>query len=860
MRLLRNWVGALILLSAGAAWAEEALLVADFDQTSPETFSFKDEKGSMLNASAAYPDEKKGKVLGIRYDILPEGFGGWGVAMKGADVSGYRYLAFDLHGDVGGETFEVGLRDTKGQERKRGIASFIDTPIKWQRVFIPLTEFAGVNLASLDNLSLGFGSKTKGRVFIDNISFEGSSVPGGVGGDLSNKVVVDGFDRTNPDVAYRTFSGDASIINVASSRVLYDGDYSMEIQYQLITDRPWGSWVSALRVPVKPLDWTGVDTVKIWVKGDGSENYFRFRFTQADGQIWEITNKKALSMTRWTQILMPISDFKLVGQPPRGTPPNLAGIKSYELAVVSPGASSTSGAKTSVGRIWVDLLTVSGERLQKGGIVPTSVPGTGGTAQTSAAPAGAGPRPQGVAGGNVDFSVIAYTEYLHTPEEQSQVNSNVKLITTGKLGDFSARVEFGSESQEFGQASAYIGSTTTATDNHFANIQDLSYQVFANNIHPAVSLVTLGNQFVDYGVDVMAPIWGFKGISGEGDWERFNYHAFVLKHSQNSFTAGARGTYYLPKWQFKYSGVYWEQTGKQTSASQIVDGQLEPPKDSNTLKLGRMAQDFVYNVNVIGRLLDEKLRLEGTYGYDSYVKYADGDFTDPLNPVFSQTVSPMHREGGSLWRTLIRTNELLVKGGELSYAYRDISDAYKPHYRQNPVYYDDTDSDQWGHTVKYIERLGGWQATGQYDTLRRHSNSKYYQHKSNWGLGYYGYRGIDVSVSQEYKRGVYYYTSDRSTFTQQEDDKIIKTEFYVRAQLTSRLAGWVKPTQERIWHPVNNGNYTLDIFEAQLEYYIANNAKFFAHHKITRYDNPDLEPQGTPFDDNFTRVSFEVTF
>ncbi|MBL8024622.1 MAG: hypothetical protein JNK54_10160 [Elusimicrobia bacterium] len=862
------WGGMVLVLAVQATWAAGgALLVGDFDQTVPESFDFKDEKGSVLNASGAYSDAEKGKFLGIRYDIQLAGWGGWGVGLKGADVSGYRYLAFDLRGEEGGELFEVGLRDTKGQEKKNSISLFVDTPKKWQRVYVPLSMFSGINLASLDNLNLGFGSKKKGRIYMDNVTFEGtpeaasssgpSGVPAPVTGDVANKVLVDGFDRANPEAVYRTFSGDDSQIKLQSSRILYDGDYSMEIQYQLVTSRPWGSWVSALRVPTQPLDWTGVDAVKIWVKGDGSDNHFRFRFTEADGQVWETTTKNSFASTRWVQVVMPVSEFKLVGQPPRGTPPQLVGIKSYELAVVSPGASTTSGAKTSGGRVWFDLLVVTGERLRGTG-VPAVAPAPG---PSGAAPVADGSaRPLGLSSSNLDFSLISFTEYFYTPEEKSQVNTNAKLITTGKLGNFSARVELGSESQEYGQASSYIGSTATITENRFADVETLSYQVFATNLHPSLSLLTLGNQFVDYGVDVMAPIWGFKGISAEGDWERLNYDAFVLKHSQNSFSVGARGTYFIPKWQLRYSGVYWEQTGKQESASVLVNNQLQQPGNSNNLKLERLAQDLVYNVTLQGRLFDERIKVESTYGYNSFSRFAEGDFTDPFNPLFSSLIEPAYRVGGSLWRTSVQTNGLLVPGLELSYGYRDIDEGYKPHYRQNPTYYDDTDSDQWAHNIRLVQRKSGWMGSLEYDTLRRHSDSDEFQHKFNWAVGHYGYRGLDVVLSQEYKRYIYSYTSDRSGFTTDRNDKLIATEIYVRAQLTPRLAGWIKPRQDRIWHPLTNRNFTADSLQGQLDYYIANNAKLIAVHKISRYDNPANEPQGPPFDDNFTRVTFEVTF
>ena len=839
----------------GSAGAADLYLVGDFDKTSPQTFTYTEEKGSVFNASLSYKDPEKGNVGGIRYDIKPEGWGGWGSSLNGGDFSGYRYLALDIKGEKGGETFEIGLRDMKGQEKKKLVTTYVDITPKWQRIYVPLADFAGVNLASLENVSLAFVGGTKGRVFFDNIVFEGEA---GVGGGVVSKGVIDGFERSAPESAYRTFAGDVSRIDLASSRVVYDGDYSMEIRYQLETQNLWGTWVSAVRVPARPLDWTGAAALKIWVKGDGTDNAFRFRFTQADGQVWEYSDKKVLSNTRWTQVVMPVEGFKLFGQQPRGVPPVLAGIKSYELAVVSPAAAgNTTGGRTSAGRIWVDLLTVSGDRMQSGGIVPASGPVVPGAPATAAAPAGA---PIPVGAGNIDFSLIAYTEYFHSPEEKSEVNSRVNLVTSGKLGLFSARVEFGTEPMEYGDSSAYIGSTTTVVENQYADVKNLSYQVMANNIHPHLSLVTLGNQFIDYGSDVMAPVFGFRGISAQGDWEQFNYDGFVLKHSQDSFTAGVRGTYFLPQWQLKYSGVYWEQTGKQPTASQVVNGQLQTSQDTETVKTTRLAQDTVYNTTLLGRLFNDRLRLETTYGYNSYVQYAEADYSNPFQPVFSQTIDPAYRAGGSIWRSSIKSFSMVVPGMELTYAYRDIAEGYKPHYRQNPIYYDDTDSDQWGHNVQLIQRWGGWVGSGQYDDLQRHSNTNYFRHRANWGLGYYGYRGVDINLTQEYRREIYKYTSDRSAYTTDRNDKIISTELYVRAQLTPKLAGWMKPKQERIWHPVSNNNFTADSLQARLEYYIANNAKFFAEHKVSRFDNVGNEPQGEPFDDNFTKVSFEVTF
>ncbi|HMX93615.1 MAG TPA: hypothetical protein PKC50_00035, partial [Elusimicrobiota bacterium] len=207
MKPTRRWNSALaaFLWWGANVHADAGQTLADFDNTAPELFAFKDEKGTVLNASTAYADGEKGKHLGIRYGIVPGGFGGAGLALKGFNASGYRYLGLDIRGDAGGESFDVGLRDAKGQERKRSIAAYTDVAKTWRRVLIPLGDFGGVTLSALDNISFGFAEKKKGRIYIDNIGFEGAAA--GSDGALVNKVVVDGFDRTNPTQAYRVFTG-----------------------------------------------------------------------------------------------------------------------------------------------------------------------------------------------------------------------------------------------------------------------------------------------------------------------------------------------------------------------------------------------------------------------------------------------------------------------------------------------------------------------------------------------------------------------------------------------------------------------------------------------------------------------------
>jgi hypothetical protein len=199
-------------------------------------------------------------------------------------------------------------------------------------------------------------------------------------------------------------------------------------------------------------------------------------------------------------------------------------------------------------------------------------------------------------------------------------------------------------------------------------------------------------------------------------------------------------------------------------------------------------------------------------------------------------------------------------GLSVAYGYRDVGTEYKPRFRQIPVFFDDTDSDQRGHNVRLAQYVKGWVLSNEYDTIRRNSNKDYYRHQYTWGIGRYGYKGVDVLFSQTYRRQLYFYTSDRSSFVAVQNEKVIISDFYVRVQMSPRMAVWFKPHEERIWHPGDNTTQVFDSLQFRLDFFVSSNARFFVEHKNSRYGDAVLEPVGFPFDDNFTRAAFEVTF
>jgi len=106
-----------------------------------------------------------GSEMCIRDSNAPEGY---------FDASGFSDLVFWVKGTSGGETFQIGLKDTSGREAKVESESLvIASPSDWRPVRVPLGEFRDVNVASVENVNLGFNrNHGSGTICIDDIVFE----------------------------------------------------------------------------------------------------------------------------------------------------------------------------------------------------------------------------------------------------------------------------------------------------------------------------------------------------------------------------------------------------------------------------------------------------------------------------------------------------------------------------------------------------------------------------------------------------------------------------------------------------------------------------------------------------------------
>ena len=146
-----------------------------------EAFDFR-EKGGVLDAEFDDKDDchRTDHPFGLRlkWRMRGAGFGGWGVLWTGSptrsfDASSFTSLIISVKGAKGGETFQVGLKDTLSPPTEWKIESRTRTVVsgkEWLSLNVKLSAFRGVDLTSLDNVNIGWNKNHRsGEICIDQI-------------------------------------------------------------------------------------------------------------------------------------------------------------------------------------------------------------------------------------------------------------------------------------------------------------------------------------------------------------------------------------------------------------------------------------------------------------------------------------------------------------------------------------------------------------------------------------------------------------------------------------------------------------------------------------------------------------------
>ena len=842
-------------------------------------FQYKDDVGSDFVASFSdNVDPERTKVLVMKYAMAQKGYAGWGMFLKGKDLSNIGNVSFFVKGMKGSEIFYLSLKDKDDKEKKIVINTYANVTRVWQMVKIPMTDFADIDLKHITSFGFSLDSAAgQGELYINEIQFNtvtNSEEAVILDQDVaqptlrSNRVIIDGFERPSPNDFYSVRTGDYSTLELKATRMLHDGDYAMEMDYLFQTQNPWGSWVSAhWEAYTTPVDWTGLEYFKIWIKGDGSNNVFNYNIFDAEGELWTFQDAEVLKNTNWTQITMPLTQFKLSTQSKPGNKViDLAKIRGFEISILSLDREKTSGI------IFVDQLYAVGKSMSAIWATPPSVVEKLRITFPTV--------------GNVDFSGLIYTEFLNTPERNEQLTHYGKLIASAKVDEFSARMEIGSESQEFGQSvySTYNPNTITTV----SSVTYIGYdsrlnvsaqppkanvpliQVMGNNFSREFSNFTIGNIFFEYTKYTFAsPIlgnWGYKGATAEGDIDNLNYHAFYIKHTYDGNSIGSRLTYYGSDWKMVgyalndcTSGLM-ENTAVPSNTSMVNNSEWQIKPVSN---------DTVYNLEFWKWFLEKKVQIQAIAGMEKYSDYATTYSTTTLpliQPLYNVALPNPLYEFDRLMVGRIETNNLFWKGLRLAYENRYIGTLYKPTYRWEPAYFDDVYSDQKAYDFSVTQKYKGFQTSVEFEDVTRLTNSSYYRNRTNWGIGYYGFDGLDVAFNSQVKYQKYNYDSPRSMFSTYGDDfkREQINEIFVRTQFSRKIAAWfsVKSIETEWLAPRADAGdrFMGNSLFVKLEYNYNSNTKFSGEYMTTKYGIDYWEPKTWPYDDNYLKFCFSLSF
>jgi hypothetical protein len=124
-----------------------------------------------------------GKIgLKLTYKMQGDGYGGWLVSWGNAtpryfDASSFLSFVIWVKGGIGGETFQIGIKDITGKEVKIETKTLvIVSTTQWKKITISLSKFADeggqVNMARINNINIGLNKNHgAGSICLDDIAF-----------------------------------------------------------------------------------------------------------------------------------------------------------------------------------------------------------------------------------------------------------------------------------------------------------------------------------------------------------------------------------------------------------------------------------------------------------------------------------------------------------------------------------------------------------------------------------------------------------------------------------------------------------------------------------------------------------------
>ncbi len=789
------------------------------------------DRGAALKLSTADSRDRGKKAVQAAFTWGPreepgvrEQTGNWVALVREVqlNLSEARSVSFTYKSTGAVANLEVKLRDKNGSNYGRTFPSGSSQP-SWTTITIPRSDFkymwGGDPAAKFDwdhvtvfeiALSRTNDSRDSGTFTLGSIRFQSavSGVPTVAGKDTRDadvgqmQIMIDDFTDLNPAQRYYVIPGDDSSLALSSSRVTFEEDYSMRMEYVLKSSRPTGSWVEAQRRFITPLDWSGVKAVKIWVRGDSSRNIFRITLTDGENQKWIFDNNEILASTDWYLLDIPVMAFRLYkdyyrkGRSKKRLTPKLHTIKELSLGIVSqPNRSSDSQ-----GEIFVEKLYVVGTNINASRAVP----------QMDKPPIGIA-----VPLKNWNLGGISNTVYDIRPNEPSVLNQNLLFKLNGNFDQFSVLGEirldstFGNDGDGFRSTDGVLVSP---------NVSVSILEPF-----PGVRNAIFGNLWFNSSPHIFANDnqyggWGFKGAMVEGWVDKLHHRTYYLQHAPDSYSLAGHYAMTLNKLNINLIGTYYNQQPFVSSATRLE-------QDDRAFLL-----DMSRKISIPG-VLDITPRVIG--GYNWFQKYWD----------VSTQAEVDERDGGVFLEGELNFSELsniFWPGFSLTGKYRYVEPDFKPIFRRNPGSWDVEIGDQKGYEAQVYQQIMGAFLSAKYQKADRISSRDQGFENTVISVGYRDWSSLDLTLTQEFATKVYSYLNERFLW----DGTNPATFYDNRREDTTRLhmtyhfsSNWIVSEEveyKRFLQLDDNESYSEMFILTRIKYYPTPSLSFSLENKFSR--------------------------
>ncbi|MFC2061300.1 hypothetical protein ACFLUV_02200 [Elusimicrobiota bacterium] len=458
----------------------------------------------------------------------------------------------------------------------------------------------------------------------------------------------------------------------------------------------------------------------------------------------------------------------------------------------------------------------------------------------------------------VDFNLDGELalNYRYTPERKNEIFHSESLILEGNSERVMGRIGAEFASQEFGE-SAYMDISDeypyTAFYKSTVAVTIPTAQLKVERLNTLFNEITIGNIWVGYSPYIVAPFWGWKGISVKGRKGSYEHDTFMIKRQYNSYSLGNRSLYYFNDHRLRVIGLYDYKAAKLMESDLDISGSSS---DAGEWAINQLSTQYSYLATGLFRFMESRVNCELNYGQCVFNEDAEADYSNPKWPVYSHAVS-----SGAVKDDMYELKLFLdgiAPGTKLAVSYRDIGEDFTPEYRQEPILFEETTGDKEGYLVRLKQYYTSYNVNLYWDTYDRKSNDDYYGNIINYGLGYIGPRGMEAGINKEVKR-------EKDTGKDEIINSLIMTFRYsVIYPLTPGVRYPLSPKitfrEDRIHHKETDSKYTTHSLQLDIDFKVRTDFGFSVCYKTTRYGDSSWISNEAPYDDDYLNVYCNARF